>query len=168
MIGKPIEGRPDRFTSRPYCTGENMPAPGGWVITATYPDKIVWDYFPETGIHAHTASDYVLGSDSHDYPPYNEREATAVLDRCWAEDQEPWRDDPRFELHINGDLVLTLRDQPHDDPALNAWWTIVTEVLDRIDQDGSTEGCRNVVRDLKSEHLGTELVSKPSSRLRKG
>lgn len=112
-----------------------MPAPGEWVVIATYPDHIVWEFYPGSGRTVQTAADYVFGSNGFDHPPYETREHTAVLKRKWEAGAASWRADAWFELHVDGEQVLTLTDQPAEGDALKAWWELVVEVLTRIVND---------------------------------
>lgn len=139
MIGRRIEGVPDRLTGRPNRRVDAIPAPDCWVVSATYPDQVVWDYYPDSGASVQTVSEYVLGSDDHAYPPRDERERTAVLKRLWPGERLPWRDEPVFILLVDGEVVTSLNTQPRSDAQLTAWWDVVVEVLEAAGTvDGSS------------------------------
>lgn len=136
MNGRRIKGVPRRSSTQSDYNMESMPAPSKWVVTATYPNQVVWGLFSKSGGQFSTVSNYILQAEEHASPPYEECDRTAVLERSWDGTEIPWRDPPEYTVRIQGTPVLRLPDQPGDEEALTSWWD---EVITALEQAATTD-----------------------------
>ena len=137
---KPLSGEVERthsimnpaFSEREWCS--EYPAPGGWVVTEKHKNRIVWDYFPDTGEGKREVSDYVFG-DGEGNVPYQNRKATAVLKRvCGAEKPNGESgDETHIKLRINDEIIRVFDDQPSDSVELEEWWiNVIVEMIEYL------------------------------------